>query len=123
MVLFHTSKFHLIKYPFQKYSFQKDIYNKALKFKEDNITKVDSYEEFKSVLTEKGGFILAHWDGTAEEEEQIKQEIKKREQQDLVKAREQIMAIAQSVGMPLKELMGSQARAAKAGALVKMAVR
>jgi len=55
---------------------QKDIYNKALKFKEDNITKVDSYEEFKSVLTEKGGFILAHWDGTAEEEEQIKQETK-----------------------------------------------
>ena len=46
------------------------------KFKEENITKVDSYEEFKKVLAEKGGFILAHWDGTAEEEEQIKQETK-----------------------------------------------
>ncbi|MNK29704.1 Proline--tRNA ligase [compost metagenome] len=55
---------------------QNDIYNKALKFKEENITKVDSYEEFKKVLVEKGGFILAHWDGTAEEEEQIKQETK-----------------------------------------------
>lgn len=55
---------------------QSDIYNKALKFKEENITKVDSYEEFKKVLVEKGGFILAHWDGTAEEEEQIKQETK-----------------------------------------------
>lgn len=55
---------------------QSDIYNKALKFKEENITKVDSYEEFKKVLVEKGGFILAHWDGTAGEEEQIKQETK-----------------------------------------------
>ena len=55
---------------------QSDIYNKALKFKEENITKVDSYDEFKKVLAEKGGFILAHWDGTAEEEEQIKQETK-----------------------------------------------
>lgn len=56
-------------------------------------------------------------------QEQIKQEVKKREQQDLVKAREQIMAIAQSVGIPLKELMGSQTRAAKTGAVVKVAVR
>lgn len=55
---------------------QKDMYNKALKFKDEHITKVDSYEEFKTVLAEKGGFILAHWDGTAEEEEQIKQETK-----------------------------------------------
>ncbi|MEO6354829.1 MAG: H-NS histone family protein [Burkholderiaceae bacterium] len=56
-------------------------------------------------------------------QEQIKQEIKKREQQDLVKAREQIMAIAQSVGVPLKELMAGQARAAKAGTAVKVAVQ
>jgi prolyl-tRNA synthetase len=41
-----------------------------------HITKVDSYEEFKKVLEEKGGFISAHWDGTAEEEEQIKNETK-----------------------------------------------
>lgn len=55
---------------------QKDLYTKALNFREENITKVDSYEEFKKVLEEKGGFISAHWDGTAEEEEQIKEETK-----------------------------------------------
>lgn len=57
-------------------------------------------------------------------QEQIKQEIKKREHDDVIKAREQIMAIAQSVGIPLKELMGAHGRAAKAGAVVaKVAVR
>lgn len=55
---------------------QKDIYNKALSFRNEHITKVDSYEEFKKVLEEKGGFISAHWDGTSEEEEQIKNETK-----------------------------------------------
>lgn len=55
---------------------QEDIYNKALKFRDENITKVDSYEEFKKVLEEKGGFISAHWDGTEEEEERIKEETK-----------------------------------------------
>ncbi|MBW8361042.1 MAG: proline--tRNA ligase [Kaistella sp.] len=55
---------------------QKDIYQKALDFRESHITKVDSYEEFKKILEEKGGFISAHWDGTAEEEEQIKNETK-----------------------------------------------
>ncbi|MHA3046589.1 proline--tRNA ligase [Riemerella anatipestifer] len=55
---------------------QKVIYNKALKFRDENITKVDSYEEFKEVLETKGGFILAHWDGTEEEEERIKEETK-----------------------------------------------
>ena len=53
-------------------SIQKDIYNRALDFKNANITEVDTFEEFKSVLEEKGGFISAHWDGTAEEEEEIK---------------------------------------------------
>lgn len=53
-------------------SIQKDIYNRALDFKNANITEVDTLEEFKSVLEEKGGFISAHWDGTAEEEEEIK---------------------------------------------------
>ena len=37
---------------------------------------MDTYEEFKKVLEEKGGFISAHWDGTAKEEEQIKEETK-----------------------------------------------
>lgn len=55
---------------------QKSIYQKALKFREENTGKVDSYEEFKQVLDEKGGFILAHWDGTAETEEKIKEETK-----------------------------------------------
>lgn len=55
---------------------QEDIYNKALNYRDSHITKVDSYEEFKKVLEEKGGFISAHWDGTPEEEEQIKNETK-----------------------------------------------
>lgn len=55
---------------------QQNIYNKALKFRDSMITKVDTYDEFKRVLEEKGGFILAHWDGTPETEEQIKSETK-----------------------------------------------
>lgn len=55
---------------------QENIYQKALNFRNENITKVDSYEEFKQVLETKGGFISAHWDGTPEEEEQIKEETK-----------------------------------------------
>lgn len=55
---------------------QNSIYNKALIFKDENTTSVDGYDEFKQVLDEKGGFISAHWDGTAETEEKIKQETK-----------------------------------------------
>ena len=55
---------------------QKDIYKKALSFRNENITKVDTYEEFKRVIEEKGGFISAHWEGTEEEEERIKEETK-----------------------------------------------
>ncbi|MGV8914437.1 MAG: proline--tRNA ligase [Kaistella sp.] len=55
---------------------QKDIFQKALDYRDNHITKVDSYEEFKKVLEEKGGFISAHWDGTEEEEEIIKNETK-----------------------------------------------
>ena len=55
---------------------QKGIYDKALKFRDSMITKVDTYDEFKRVLEDKGGFILAHWDGTPETEEQIKNETK-----------------------------------------------
>ena len=55
---------------------QEDIYTKAATYRDEHITKVDSYEEFKQVLEKKGGFISAHWDGTAEEEEQIKNETK-----------------------------------------------
>ena len=55
---------------------QENIYNKALKFREEMTTPVDSYEEFKEVLQNKGGFIAAHWDGTPETEQKIKDETK-----------------------------------------------
>ena len=52
---------------------QEDIYNKAKIFRDTNITKVDTWEEFEKLLDDKGGFISAHWDGTAETEEKIKE--------------------------------------------------
>lgn len=52
---------------------QVNMYNKALAFRNDRITKVDTFEEFKTVLEEKGGFIAAHWDGTVETEDKIKE--------------------------------------------------
>lgn len=55
---------------------QENIYQKAYQFRADNITKVDSYQEFKNILDTKGGFVLAHWDGTPETEERIKEETK-----------------------------------------------
>ncbi|WP_276167724.1 proline--tRNA ligase [Zobellia alginiliquefaciens] len=55
---------------------QTNIYQKAHSFREENITEVDTYEEFKKVLDEKGGFISAHWDGTNETEEKIKNDTK-----------------------------------------------
>jgi prolyl-tRNA synthetase len=55
---------------------QKNIYNKALAFRTANITKADSWDEFVKLLDEKGGFISAHWDGTAESEDAIKEQSK-----------------------------------------------
>ncbi len=55
---------------------QANIFNMAQERTKTYTTKVDSYDEFKRVLDEKGGFILAHWDGTAETEEKIKDETK-----------------------------------------------
>ncbi len=55
---------------------QAGMYVKAKQFRDSNITKVESYEEFKKVLDGKGGFVLAHWDGTGETEERIKEETK-----------------------------------------------
>ncbi len=55
---------------------QQHIFSKAEAFRESHITRVDSYQEFKSVLEAKGGFLLAHWDGTPETEEKIKDETK-----------------------------------------------
>ena len=55
---------------------QKNLYNKADNFRTEKTTDVVTYDEFKEVLNTKGGFILAHWDGTAETEELIKNETK-----------------------------------------------
>ena len=55
---------------------QNNIYRKALKFREENTIKVDTYEEFRDRLNTKPGFILAHWDGTPETEAIIKEETK-----------------------------------------------
>jgi prolyl-tRNA synthetase len=51
---------------------QTDLYQKALDYRTNHITEVNSFEEFKTILENKGGFISAHWDGTAETEEKIK---------------------------------------------------
>jgi prolyl-tRNA synthetase len=55
---------------------QLNIYTRALAFREQHITRVDSYDEFKKLLDEKGGFMSAHWDGTTETELAIKEETK-----------------------------------------------
>jgi len=55
---------------------QENIYKKALNFRTNHTTKAESYSEFKELLDAKGGFILAHWDGTPETEEKIKEETK-----------------------------------------------
>ena len=55
---------------------QASLYNKAFSFRDEHITAVNSYDEFKTVLKEKGGFISAHWDGTEASEEAIKKETK-----------------------------------------------
>jgi len=55
---------------------QEAMYQKALAYRESHITEVNSYDEFKEVLNNHGGFISAHWDGTPETEEKIKEETK-----------------------------------------------
>ena len=55
---------------------QINIFKKAKDYQEDHVTPVDSYEEFKSLLESKGGFFAAHWDGTKETEDRIKEETK-----------------------------------------------
>lgn len=52
---------------------QQNIYEKARKFRDSMITRVDTWEEFVHILETKGGFISAHWDGTSETEEKIKE--------------------------------------------------
>ena len=54
---------------------QANIFQKALKYRQEHTITVDSYDEFKEKI-EEGGFILTHWDGTTETEERIKEETK-----------------------------------------------
>ncbi len=55
---------------------QENLFQKALDFREDMTTKADTWEEFIDLLDNKGGFILAHWDGTPETEQKIKEDTK-----------------------------------------------
>ena len=55
---------------------QQNLYDRAFAFRENNTFRVDTWDEFKKVLDEKGGFISAHWDGTSETETKIKDETK-----------------------------------------------
>ena len=52
---------------------QQNIYNKAKIYRDKNITKADTWEDFEKLLDDKGGFISAHWDGTADTENKIKE--------------------------------------------------
>ena len=51
---------------------QKDLFDRALNYRDTHIAEVNSFDEFKSILDNKGGFVSAHWDGTPETEEKIK---------------------------------------------------
>ncbi len=53
---------------------QQNLYTRALNFRTENTHKADSWDEFRQILEGKGGFIEAHWDGTAETEQRIKEE-------------------------------------------------
>lgn len=52
---------------------QQHLFTKAKSFRDEHITRVDTFEEFQKVLDEKTGFVSAHWDGTPETEEKIKE--------------------------------------------------
>ena len=52
---------------------QNSLFSKALEYRDNHITEVNSFEEFKDVLDKKGGFISAHWDGTVATEKKIKE--------------------------------------------------
>jgi prolyl-tRNA synthetase len=55
---------------------QQQLFNKAKIYRDEHTTNADSWEEFEKLLDEKGGFVAAHWDGTAETEEEIKNKTK-----------------------------------------------
>ena len=55
---------------------QKNLFQRAIEYRQAHTTTVDSYDEFKDVIKNKGGFVLAHWDGTTETELRIKSDTK-----------------------------------------------
>ena len=55
---------------------QQNLFNRAGTYREEHTSKADTWEEFEKLLDAKGGFISAHWDGTAETEEAIKEKTK-----------------------------------------------
>jgi len=55
---------------------QENLYTRASDFREENSHVANSYDEFKEIINEQGGFVYAHWDGTAETEDKIKKETK-----------------------------------------------
>ena len=55
---------------------QQNIYRKSLEFRSENTCRVDDWDEFREIMAKKPGFVLAHWDGTAETELKIKEETK-----------------------------------------------
>ena len=79
-ILLQKRQFQLIKsvnhIPKLLDDIQTNIYNKALNFRKENTFYVDNWDEFLKILDNPGGFIMAHWDGTAETEEKIKEETK-----------------------------------------------
>lgn len=68
---------NIVKYVFNLLNeIQLNLYNKAVKFKEDHTFEVDNYDDFKNKINNKSGFIIAPWDGTTETELKIKEETK-----------------------------------------------
>jgi prolyl-tRNA synthetase len=55
---------------------QKAMFNKAKSYREEHTTRVDDWKEFERILDEKTGFVSAHWDGTTQTEEAIKEKTK-----------------------------------------------
>jgi len=55
---------------------QDNMFQKALNFRDENTRRADTWEEFNAILDTKAGFVLAHWDGTPETEQKIKDETK-----------------------------------------------
>ena len=73
---------------------QNNLYQKALAYRKDNIHLVDSWDEFKDVIENKGGFAYAHWDGTPETENKIK---------ELTKATTRCIPFEDPLGLPISE--------------------